>query len=192
MLDDGNALNMSETPDAPPPEEKSNRTFLIVGGVMAGLVFLTLVCLAIYFLVIRPRSAATRNAAQATIEAGNAQAIQQVTLTAQAALWTPTLPPTSIPVNTSTAVPKTATVSPTPVISIPLSSPAATATFNQGTVVALQTQLAFQMLSTAAAIQAMPQTGFFDEVGLPSMIILALALVVIIFLVRRMRKSPAK
>jgi heme/copper-type cytochrome/quinol oxidase subunit 2 len=192
MLDDGNALNMSETPDAPPPEEKSNRTFLIVGGVMAGLVFLTLVCLAIYFLVIRPRSAATRNAAQATIEAGNAQAIQQVTLTAQAALWTPTLPPTSIPVNTSTSVPKTATVSPTPVISIPLSSPAATATFNQGTVVALQTQLAFQMLSTAAAIQAMPQTGFFDEVGLPSMIILALALVVIIFLVRRMRKSPAK
>jgi hypothetical protein len=92
MLDDNNSLNMSETPDAPPPEEKSNRTFLIVGGVMAGLVFMTLVCMAVYFLVIRPRSTATRNAAQATIEAGNARAIQEVTLTAQAALWTATAP----------------------------------------------------------------------------------------------------
>ncbi len=52
MLDDGNTQNMMETPDAPPPEEKSNRTFWIVGGVMAGLVFLTLVCMVIYFLVI--------------------------------------------------------------------------------------------------------------------------------------------
>jgi heme/copper-type cytochrome/quinol oxidase subunit 2 len=192
MLDDNNSLNMSETPDAPPPEEKSNRTFLIVGGVMAGLVFLTLVCMAVYFLVIRPRSTATRNAAQATIEADNARAIQEVTLTAQAALWTATAPATPIPVKTSTSIAKTATVSPTPVISIPLSSPAATATTNLGTVVAMQTQLAFQMTSTAAAIQAMPQTGFFDEVGLPGMIILALALVVVIFLARRMRRSPVK
>jgi heme/copper-type cytochrome/quinol oxidase subunit 2 len=192
MLDDNNSLNMSETPDAPPPEEKSNRTFLIVGGVMAGLVFMTLVCMAVYFLVIRPRSTATRNAAQATIEAGNARAIQEVTLTAQAALWTATAPATPVPMKTSTSIAKTATVSPTPVISIPLSSPAATATTNLGTVVAMQTQLAFQMTSTAAAIQAMPQTGFFDEVGLPGMIILALALVVVIFLARRMRKSPVK
>jgi heme/copper-type cytochrome/quinol oxidase subunit 2 len=192
MLDDNNSLNMSETPDAPPPEEKSNRTFLIVGGVMAGLVFMTLVCMAVYFLVIRPRSTATRNAAQATIEADNARAIQEVTLTAQAALWTATAPATPIAVKTSTSIAKTATVSPTPVISIPLSSPAATATTNLGTVVAMQTQLAFQMTSTAAAIQAMPQTGFFDEVGLPGMIILALALVVVIFLARRMRRSPVK
>jgi hypothetical protein len=97
-----------------------------------------------------------------------------------------------IAVKTSTSIAKTATVSPTPVISIPLSSPAATATTNLGTVVAMQTQLAFQMTSTAAAIQAMPQTGFFDEVGLPGMIILALALVVVIFLARRMRRSPVK
>jgi hypothetical protein len=55
------------------------------------------------------------------------------------------------------------------------------------------------MTSTAAAlptttlgVQGMPQTGFFDDVGLPSMIILAIALVVIIFLARRIRKSPAK
>ena len=85
MLDEGNAPNLMETPDAPPPEQKGNRTFWIVGGIMAGLVFLTLVCMAVYFLVIAPRIAAQRSAAQATIEAGNAQALQQLTLTAQAA-----------------------------------------------------------------------------------------------------------
>jgi hypothetical protein len=77
----------------------------------------------------------------------------------------------------------------------------------------MQTQLAFQMTSTAATQasglkttstvataqgtpgvngQVMPTTGFFDQVGLPTMIILALALVAIIFLARRMRKSPTK
>jgi hypothetical protein len=193
MLDEGNAPNMMETPDAPPPEEKSNRTFRIVGGVLAALVILTLACMAIYFLVLAPRITAQRNAAQATIESGNAQAVQQVTLTAQAALWTPTLPPTLIPIRTSTSVPKTPTVSPTPVIALPLSSPAAaTATTNPATLVAMQTQLALQMTSTAAAAHGMPTTGFFDEFGLPSMIILALALVAVIFLARRMRKSPSK
>ena len=194
MLDEGNALNMMETPDAPPPEEKSNRRFLIVGGVMAGLVFLTLLCMAVYFLVIAPRLTAQKSAAQATIEAGNAQAAQQVTLTAQAAMWTPTLP---APLPTNTSVPLPVGSSPTPVIA--LSSPVATATTtpNSAVLSAAATQLALQKTSTAAALtaralsgQGMPTTGFFDEVGLPSMIILALALVAIIFLARRMRKSP--
>jgi hypothetical protein len=200
MLEEGNAPNLIETPDAPPPEERSNRTFLIVGGVMAGLVFLTLVCMAIYFLVIAPRITAQRNAAQATIEAGNAQSIQQMTSTAQAALLTATLPPSPVPLKTSTSVAKTASVSPTPIIAIALSSPAATATTDPATLAAMQTQLALQMTSTAAAAlgtsvvggQGMPTTGFFDEVALPGMIILALALVAVIFLVRRMRKSSAK
>ncbi len=210
MLDEGNTQN-TEIPDTPPPEEKNNRTFLIVGGAIAGLVFLTLVCMAIYFLVIAPRITAQKNAAQATIEAGNAQAVQQVTLTAQAALWTPTLPPTSLPTRTRTSVPKTPTASPTPVVA--QGSPAATATTDPATLAAMQTQLALQMTSTAAAQtsglkttstvataqgttgvngQVMPTTGFFDQVGLPSMIILALALVAVIFLARRMRKSPTK
>jgi hypothetical protein len=247
MLDEGNTPNMMETPDAPPPEEKSNRTFRIVAGVVAGLVFLTLVCMAIYFLVIAPRTAAQRNAAQATIEAGNVQAVQQLTSTAQAvqqltsiaqaALRTPTLPSTPLPLQTGTSVPRTPTVSSTPVIA--LNSPAATATTypatlaamrtqlaalqltstdpatlaamqtqlvlqmtstDPATLAAMKTQLALQMTSTAAAAlgthaaggQGMPTTGFFDDVGLPSMIILALALVAVIFLARRMRKSQTK
>jgi hypothetical protein len=199
MLDEGNAPSMSETPDAPPPEEKNNRTFLIVGGVMGGLVFLTLVCMAVYFLVLAPRIAAQRTSAQATIEAGNAQALLQLTQTAQAALFSPTSQTSPLPLATGTKVPNTQVASPTPVIAV--NTPVDTPTNDPATLAALQTQLALQIASTgqaaagtgtAAAAGGMPTTGFFDEVGLPSMVILALALIVVIFLARRLRKSPAK
>jgi hypothetical protein len=198
MLDEGNAQNTMETPDAPPPEGKNNRTFTIAAGVLGGLVFLTLLCMAVYFLVIAPRLAAQRNTTQATIEAGNSQAAQQLTLTAQAALMSSTPQTSPIPLKTGTTVPRTPTVSSTPVIA--LNSPAVTATNDPATLAALQTQLSLQMTSTGQAGLApttvsgggMPTTGFFDEVGLPTMIILAFALIVVIFLARRMRKSPSK
>jgi ABC-type antimicrobial peptide transport system permease subunit len=193
MLDEGNTPEMMDAPEAPPPEEKSNRTFTIVAGVLGGLVFLTLVCMAVYFLVIVPRTAAQRTAAQATIEAQNAQAAQQITLTAQAALQV-----SPLPLQTGTAVVKTAVTSPTPVIA--QNTPLLTATNDPATLAALQTQLSAQMtstgqavlLATSAAGAGMPSTGFFDQIGLPTLIILALALIVVIFLARRMRKSPAK
>ncbi len=84
-----------ETPEAPPPEESNNRTFLIVGGIFAALIFLTLVCGAVYVLWLGPRLTSQRNAAQATIEAQNAQVVRQMTSTAEAALFTPTPLPTS-------------------------------------------------------------------------------------------------
>jgi hypothetical protein len=62
----------------------------------------------------------------------------------------------------------------------------------------MQTQLSAQLTATSIseatllAGAGMPQTGFFDEIGLPGLLILAAALIAIIFLVRRMRKSPAK
>jgi hypothetical protein len=199
MLDEGNAQNFNETPEPPPPEQKNNRTFWIVGGIMAGLVFLTLVCMAVYFLVLAPRITAQRTAAQATIEAGNALAVQQLTQTAQAALFSPTPLTSPLPLATGTLVPTIPVASPTPVIA--LNTPVSTATNDPATLAALQTQLAFQMTSTGQAALptsttvaggGLPTTGFFDGIGLPTMIILAVALIAIIFLARRMRKSPSK
>jgi hypothetical protein len=191
MLDEGNDLNM-ETPEAPPPEESNNRAFLIVGGIFAALIVLTLLCIAGYVLWLGPRLSAQKNAAQATIQAANALVVQQMTSTAQAALWTPTALPTSIPTNT--AIPVLPKASATPVVA--LSSPTYTVTSDTSTLVAMQTQLAIQMTSTAFAkgtrAIGMPSTGFFDEVGLPSLVILTLALVAVIFLARRLRRAPAK
>ena len=202
MLDEGNAQNFNETPETPeppPPEQKNNRTFWIVGGIMAGLVFLTLVCMAVYFLVLAPRITAQRTAAQATIEAGNVLAVQQLTQTAQAALFSPTPLTSPLPLATGTPVPTIPVASPTPVIAV--NTPVSTATNDPATLAVLQTQLAFQMTSTSQAALptrttvaggGLPTTGFFDGIGLPTMIILAVALIAIIFLARRMRKSPSK
>jgi cytoskeletal protein RodZ len=203
MLDENNNPIMSNTPDAPPPEERNNRTFLIVGGVLAGLVFLTLVCMAVYFLVIAPRTTAQRSATQTAVSQANVQVIQQMTSTAEAALWTPTSPPTPLASPSPSPVPMTPTSSPTPVIAV--NTPTVTLTTDPATLIAMQTQLSEQMTSTAlaqvtsvsagataATPSAMPRTGFFDEIGLPGLIVLALALIAVIFLARRMRKSPAK
>ncbi len=199
MLDEGNSNNL-ETPEAPPPEESNNRTFLIVGGIFAALIFLTLVCGAIYVLWLGPRLNTQRNATQTAIVAKNAQVIIQMTATAEAALFTPTPQPSLTPTNTSipTVIPVN---SPTPVIVIGASVATATATTDPATLAAMQTQLAQQMTSTAllvgaastpAAGAAMPKTGFFDQIGLPILIILALALIVVILLARRLRRSPTK
>jgi hypothetical protein len=193
MLDEGSNSNL-ETPETP-PEESSNRTFLIVGGIFAALIFLTLVCGAIYVLWLGPRLTSQRNAAQATIEAANAQVAMQMTATAEVALFTPTPLPTST--STDTPIPTILPVnSPTPLIAVATAAVPATSAADQATLVAMQTQLSFQMTSTSLllgtpASGAMPKTGFFDQV-VPGLVILTLALIVIIFLARRLRRSPSK
>jgi hypothetical protein len=192
MLDEGTDLN-TESPT--PPEEKSNRTFLVVGGILAALIFLTLVCGAAWVLWLGPSLSTQQGSTKAFILTQNAQVIGDMTSTAQAALWTQTPRPSS----TLTITPLPVQRTNTPVVA--LSSPTATSTTTSdpATLAAMQTQLSNQMTSTAAAQatrgiggEGMPTTGFFDEVGLPGMIILGLALVAVIFLARRLRRVPSK
>jgi hypothetical protein len=199
MLDEGNDINL-ETPPAQPPEESNNRTFLIVGGVFAALIFLTLICGAVYVLWLGPKLSSQKNAAQATIEAQNAQVVEQMTSTAQAALATPTLPPTFTPTITDTVAAISPTVASTPVVVLNSPTPTETATTDPATLAAMQTELAGQMTTTAAVAlgtraiggQGMPKTGFFDQVALPTLIVLTAALLAVIFLARRLRKTPTK
>jgi ABC-type antimicrobial peptide transport system permease subunit len=189
MLEESNTLN-AETPE-PQPEEKGNKTFLIVGGIFAGLIFLTLVCAAVYFLLIRPRTQAAQTAQEATVEAQRQTQIFAITATADAAMAASALP-SPMPTKTLTNTPKvedTAVV----VVATPLSSPES----DPATLAALQTQLAGQTTQTAEAIAAvqpggsgpLPATGFFDEVGLPLMITLTVALMAVILIARRMRRT---
>lgn len=201
MLDEGNDLNLETTET--PPEEKGNKTFLIVGGIMAALVFLTLVCMGIYLFAIRPGQTAKADATKTAVAMSNQQEILGITQTAEAALWTPTIEPSFTPTASNTRIPVTATVSKTPVLA---QDDAATETpeTDPATLAAMQTELSLQMTTTAAAAQGtraiggegtpsgMPTTGFFDEVGLPTLAILTVALLAVIFVARRLRKAPAK
>jgi hypothetical protein len=204
MLDEENNVNPESTDLQ--PEGSGNRSFIIVAGTLGALIFLTLLVGAAYVLWLGPRLTAQRNAAQATIEAENVLFARQMTSTAAAALWTSTLAPTLTPLPTNTVALRTPTVSPTPVtLHTPTvnSTPVVAAgistetpTTDPATLSAMQTQLSQQMTSTAVALGTlavggggMPATGFFDQVGLPGLIILTLALVVVIFLARRLRKA---
>ncbi len=173
-------------------ESGNNRTFLIAAGVIGGLILLSLICMAAYALVFLPQQQAAREAQQAQINLQNTQVAAAFTSTAQVLLFTPTLPPaTETPIPTSTNTPVVAEATATPLPDTPTPEPIT------ATVAAAYTQAALmektlvptaEGISTAfAAVTAVPDTGFIDDVGLPGMVIMAAVLMAVIFLARRLR-----
>ena len=167
--------------DANPPEESSNRTFLLIAGVLGGLVLLALICLVAYFFLSGSTNQQAEQTAQAqatqqaaTIQAGLTQTAAAGGLTQTAAV-TNTVPPTSTPVIAQATT--TFTLTPNP----------ATATVG-----AAFTQIAVSTGTVIATSTALPNTGFVDDFGGPWWFMTALALVVVIFLVRRLRAAPTR
>ena len=167
--------------DANPPEESGNRTFMLVAGILGGLVLLGLLCIAGYLFFRNSSNQQTQLTAvvqltqqQATVQAGVTQTSVAQALTQTAAV-TNTVPPTS-----------------TPVIAEATSTPTATANPATATVGAAFTQIANSTQTIIPTSTALPNTGFADDVGAPGLILLAIVLVIVIFLVRRLRASPSQ
>lgn len=144
----------STEPEQPEAGEGNNRTFLIAAIVLGGIVLLSLVCMAVYALVILPGQKANAKMtedAMAVVYTQTAVVDQQ---TQEAALFTATLAPT-----------ETATLAPTetPVVVFATSTPTVASTSDPATatVQALQTQLAVSQ-STATA-----QGGATATLGTP-------------------------
>ncbi len=167
--------------EAAPEEANNNRTFLLAAGGL-GLVFLLgLLCLGGYLFFTNRNNQAAQTTVQAQnllqetlIAQGLTQTAQAVNLTQTAAI-TPTVPPTNTPVIAQ------ATVTPSPT-----QNPAT------ATVGAAFTQIAVSTQTIIPTSTALPQTGFMDEAGLPGMFALAFALIIVIFLVRRLRAAPVR
>jgi hypothetical protein len=175
--------------DANPPEESSNRTFLVLAGGLGILVLLALICLAGYFIYSSTinQSADQTAIAQATqqgatIQAGLTQIAVANALTATFGA-TATLPPTTTPVIAQ------ATDIPGGTPGTPSATPNAPAT---ATVGAAFTQIANTTQTFIPTSTLLPNTGFADEVGIPGMFFATLALVVVIFLARRLRAAPGR
>jgi len=179
-------------------EPKSNKTFWLVVGVIASVFVLAVVVIIIFVIVNRNRAGEyTQQAAQ--INAQNTAIAQQATdiyvqeirrMTEKAVMpptWTPTVVvviATSTPQPTATSgvlaegdsAARTATVAAF-LTAVAQGSPTVPPTPGPGTIVPTST--------------ALPNTGFMDEVGLPGMFGVALALIFVVFVVRRLRLSTS-
>lgn len=167
--------------DANPPEESNNRTFLLIAGILGGLVFLGLLCIVGYIFL--NRGATNQNeltaAAQATQQQATIQAGLTQTAAAQALTQTSAVTNTVAPSNTPVIAQATATLTPT-------ANPAT------ATVGAAFTQIAVSTQTIIPTSTALPNTGFVDDIGASGLMVIAMVLVAVIFLVRRLRASPSQ
>lgn len=170
--------------DANPPEEESNnRTFQIVAIALGGLVLLGLICVVGY--VIMTWGSSRQNNTAATQQGVQQQATIQAGLTQRSLLQAETL---------TAAVTYTVEPSRTPVIAQASETPSPTSNPATATIGAAFTQIAgsTQTLMVIPTSTRLPNTGFADDVGAPGLMIIAVALVAVIFLVRRLRAAPVR
>lgn len=167
--------------DAQPPEESSNRTFLIAAGVLGGIVLLSLACLAGYYVfIVLPGQAGGQSVANARATQ-NAQVAVALSATAQAAIF-PTATLTPLPTQTPVVAQATATTSPSALTPDPATA----------TVAAALTQAALAQLTVVPTMSALPQTGIADEYGVPGLVVLGVTMIAVIFIARRLRASPVR
>lgn len=180
-MEDLDNSNMEFSPEeTPPPEESSNRTFLIVAGILGGITVLALAFIALYAFFVLPNQRRDREAQITTLTAQANDMATALARTAIAAAATPTFTQTTAP--TATTV-RTAT----PVLAVATDTPVPSADPRTATVAALLTQAA--LTQNVATATALPTTGFAQDMGIPGLLGMALLLVAVIFLARRLRSA---
>jgi hypothetical protein len=199
-FDENNYETMPSEGDDLPEESNNNRTFMIVAGILGGLILISLACVA-GFILLRPTGTTAPDqaaAANATQTAISAQKFinQALTATFQASI----LPTATLsPMPTST--PPVGQPSATPTLNPALPSATATGASVSGTQIAATSTVAAALTQAAAAqktVVALPSptalagTGIADEYGLPGLFVMALAFIIVILFARKLRVAPAR
>lgn len=173
-----------------------NRTFLIVAGVLGGILLLALIAIAAYAVVILPNQRASQQTQALSVNATNTAIALQSQQTAIAKQFTNTPPPSATPLPSDTPVPS---VTATPVVAstntpVVQATAAETSDPATATVAALLTEQAAEGQAEETPVPtatALPDTGFADDVSAPTLLAVAGLLVLVIILARRMRSSSA-
>jgi hypothetical protein len=194
MSDELNEFNSNGEQMPPPPPTQSNRTFIAAIGVLGGIFLLILIVMAVYVAIWLPQQRAAREKQIASINAANtatSAVLTKVAISAEQTLKAPTATP--LPTATNTATPKP---QPTNVVAQATSTNTVAVTAvdtRTATVAALLTQAAQAKLTSTflPSPTALGRTGFAEDVGIPGLVGVTLLLLVVIFLVRRMRTSSA-
>ncbi|MBC7879168.1 MAG: hypothetical protein H7Y59_18520 [Anaerolineales bacterium] len=178
--------------EALPEEGNNNRTFMVAIGILGGIILISVACLGGFLLLNRQGTSAAQQAAATANANGTATAAafinQALTATEGAILptTTSTLPPSSTP-PVSIASPTETPDPALPAALAPGTPAAATATVG-----AALTQAAAAQLTVVVTTTALPNTGFADDLGIPGLVAMALAFVIVILLARRLRVAPAR
>jgi hypothetical protein len=190
-LDDLDFSEGGSTSRPPEGRKPGNRNFWIALGILGAIFAVIAAALVFVVLFVLPgRNAALMQQTNAQLAANTATA-QFATDDAMKAIMQLTVTATQPATATSEAA-----ATNTPVIA-PLSTSTPTATTvsdaQKATLAAQQTQLASGKFTATviATSTALPDTGFADQVGLPGMFGLALALILVIFVARRLRSTAA-
>jgi cytoskeletal protein RodZ len=172
----------------PLPEERSNRPFVIAAVGIGALLVLSMICLALYALILAPSQQIARATEAANIILQNTQVAQSITETALAEGTTPTATPTETRVPTSTATPTRVVVLPS---DTPTATPAATLDPLTATAAAQATISALAQAQTPSPT-ALPSTGFAEDAGIPNLLLVGGILLLVIVVARRLRaNAPA-
>jgi hypothetical protein len=169
-------------PDRTPKSKINAKPILTVLGIIVAIGIIGAVAYAFYYFYLLPQ---TQQSNQALIDQQNAAATATMNMltheanisiwsTATVRAWT-TNTPANTPTLQATKTPALGTEDPR------------TATVAVLITQAAQARMTATYMETAAVV--LPGTGFADEVGLPGLITLSLVLVLVIFLVRRLRTS---
>lgn len=166
----------------------SNRTFLVVAGILGAILLIALLAIAAYAVLVLPGRDTGQQTQVAAINATNTAVAEEAQLTAIAKqiTLTPTFTATLPPTETSTPTP---TNTSTPVLASTNTPDPGDGTVGPATetVAALLTQQAGGTLVPTAT--ALPDTGFADDFGVPGLLLIAGVLMVVIILSRRLRAS---
>ena len=188
--DDLDFLDESEAEEQPAEAAADNRTFLYAVGALVAFMLIALLAMGAYAMLVLPRQRAARATQAVAINAQNTQIALAITQTAQAQSWTPTPTVTNTPLPTATATARPQST-PTPVVAAgttPTAAPTVNVAALGATATAVYlTQVAAANLTPTPAPTQLPTTGFADRTGLPTLVALALGLLLIIVIARRWR-----
>ena len=183
--------NSDDFGEAPLPEESNNnRTFMIAVGILGGIILISVACLGAVYVFSRNRTATQQadaiSAATQTAAAAMSTVDAALTATFEAAIL-PTTTVTPPPTLTPPVAPASPTATPNPAVPLGLAGTQAAAT---ATVGAAYTQAAAAQLTVLPTTTALAAGGIADEYGLPGLVVMALAFVIVILFARRLRTSP--
>ena len=183
--------NSDDFGEAPLPEESNNnRTFMIAVGILGGIILISVACLGAVYVFSRNRTATQQadaiSAATQTAAAAMSTVDAALTATFEAAIL-PTTTVTPPPTLTPPVAPASPTATANPAVPLGLAGTQAAAT---ATVGAAYTQAAAAQLTVLPTTTALAAGGIADEYGLPGLVVMALAFVIVILFARRLRTSP--